>query len=291
MRSNINSFIFLGDNVYGDTENNKLDLLINAYEMQKKKIPNWLFEKDIYAIWDDHDYGVNDGGKEYKLKYESEELYESFWSFDHDDLRKKIDGTYFSNIIEIDNKTRVKIIGLDTRFFRDNPSKSNQDNNKKSILGKEQWMWLKNEFKEDADIIFLLSSIQVLPEDHRFEKWSNFPKERERLLDNIKKSNKKIIILSGDRHRAAIYEHDGVTEITSSSLNKPITMFDKYKFLNYLPTSIRDFLLRENDSKQIGKTIIDSNYGLISINSEERIIKAYIKDELGNNRKEILIKF
>ena len=37
----------------------------NAYEIQKTRLPKWLMiEKEILAIWDDHDFGLNDGGEE-----------------------------------------------------------------------------------------------------------------------------------------------------------------------------------------------------------------------------------
>lgn len=57
----VNSFIFLGDNVYGDNEQGNLEKMTQAYETQAKMIPLWLRKKELYYIWDDHDFGVNDG--------------------------------------------------------------------------------------------------------------------------------------------------------------------------------------------------------------------------------------
>ena len=65
-KHNIDGFIFLGDNVYGDTSSGNLDKMKRAYAKQKSNFPSWLNKKDIIAIWDDHDYGVNDGGGDYK---------------------------------------------------------------------------------------------------------------------------------------------------------------------------------------------------------------------------------
>ena len=61
-RQDIDGFIFLGDNVYGDQKSGELVKLKRAYKTQKNKIPSWLFQKKILTIWDDHDYGKNDGG-------------------------------------------------------------------------------------------------------------------------------------------------------------------------------------------------------------------------------------
>ena len=66
---NLDGFIFLGDNVYGDQPNGQLLKMKNAYEIQKTRLPKWLMkEKEILAIWDDHDFGLNDGGKDYPNK-------------------------------------------------------------------------------------------------------------------------------------------------------------------------------------------------------------------------------
>jgi hypothetical protein len=40
--------------------------------------------------------------------------------------------------------------------------------------------------RQPADVRVIVSSIQVLPDDHRFEKWGNFPAERRRLLALIR---------------------------------------------------------------------------------------------------------
>ncbi|GIS25905.1 MAG: hypothetical protein CM15mP127_02780 [Gammaproteobacteria bacterium] len=59
--------------------------------------------------------------------------------------------------------------------------------------------------------------------EHRFEKWSNFPNERAKLLSLLSKasSNSNLLIVSGDRHRGGIYKKDNLIELTSSSMNKP----------------------------------------------------------------------
>ena len=58
----LNYFIFLGDNVYGDTPSGSLRKMKSAYDKQKKVLPDFLDDISIFSIWDDHDYGINDGG-------------------------------------------------------------------------------------------------------------------------------------------------------------------------------------------------------------------------------------
>ena len=113
-------FIFMGDNVYGDDKNsNDLKLLKKAYRKQKMKIP---FEKlretnEIFSIWDDHDYGKNDGGEEFKNKKEAKELFLKFWNIPVDDKRRNREGLYFSEKRDTEIGV-VQFIFLDTRYFR-----------------------------------------------------------------------------------------------------------------------------------------------------------------------------
>jgi alkaline phosphatase D len=76
----VDGFIFLGDNVYGDTPSGKLSKMKAAYKIQQTKLPQWLMrKKEILAIWDDHDFGINDGGGDYPFKKEAQKLFLEFW--------------------------------------------------------------------------------------------------------------------------------------------------------------------------------------------------------------------
>ena len=77
-RDNFNLFLMLGDNVYGDTERSDLMELKLAYEKQKENFKNLQFNFPFEAIWDDHDYGLNDAGSEYPYKTKSKDLFLDF---------------------------------------------------------------------------------------------------------------------------------------------------------------------------------------------------------------------
>jgi alkaline phosphatase D len=134
--------------------------------------------------------------------------------------RRQQEGVHWSYDQGPDGK-KVRFILLDTRFHRD-PLGSNG-----TMLGETQWKWLESQLVgSPAQVHVLVSSIQVLPSEHRFEKWANFPKERERLLSLLaRKDVPPVILLSGDRHVGEISldrESCGypLHEITSSSLNQ-----------------------------------------------------------------------
>jgi len=263
-KEQLDAFFFLGDNVYGDSRFFSITTLSRAYEIQKNKLPDWLENIEILQIWDDHDYGLNDGGKNYRHKEISQEIYLNFWKIPQDDQRRNQEGVFFSKFVN-HNERIIQFIGMDTRYHRSNLKGSknfyrpNTDIDA-TILGEKQWLWLKDELDKEADIKIIASSIQVLAKEHRFEKWSNFPDERFKLLSMLSEAstNSNLIIISGDRHRGGIYKKENLMEVTSSSMNKPSNI---------------DY---ETDKYLDGKTHPEENYGIIEITDKRVFI--YLKN-------------
>jgi alkaline phosphatase D len=229
----------------------------------------------IFPIWDDHDYGLNDAGSEYPSKRQSQEIYLNFWGIPLDDDRHNRDGIYFSEEKIIQGKV-FKLIFLDTRFFR---SKLKGPKGKyienldpdATILGNSQWNWLESKLKDQFDFLMIFSSIQIIAEDHPYEKWNNFPHEKEKLFKMLNKYNDKTLFVSGDRHRGGIYKESGIYEITASSLNKPGSNFD------------------ETDANLIGKTYNQENYGSLEVS--ETKINVLLKDVKGQTLNMVSLKY
>ena len=248
-KEKLNYFVFLGDNVYGDLPSGSLIKMKYAYKKQRSILPEFLDQMEVYSIWDDHDFGINDGGGDYELKKNAKKMFLDFWEISKNDIRRKREGIYFSDE-KIFYDKKFKLIFLDTRYFRSKLIKENDTyikNEDGTILGKEQWNWFSEELKDDFDFLIVFSSIQILAEDHRFEKWSNFPSEKNKLLDYLHEFKGKTLLVSGDRHRGGIYTKNNLIEITASSLNKPGSF---------------DF---ESDKYLVGKTFPEENYGTIEI--------------------------
>ena len=257
--------VLLGDNVYGDFNNAGAKQLKQAYQilLENKSFQYIKNNIPIIPIWDDHDYGINDGGKNWKYKNIAKKLFLDFFSVDNDDVRFKREGIYHTKDIELFNK-KIKIVSLDTRFFKDdftfNKDRSlnkkymiDYDKNK-TILGKEQWKWLSNELNKKYNLFILLSSFQVLSTSHGWEKWNNFYYERKKLL-KLLNQNPLSIILSGDRHFAGIYNYKNIYEITASSFNQ------------------KTFNIIENDNLRVGELIGKNNFGIIKLDESNIEIK------------------
>jgi alkaline phosphatase D len=202
-------FIWGGDIVYADTD--KVDKIRAFYQMQDKVPAYASLKKQVFitGTWDDHDYGLNDGGEEFISKQGSQQAFLDFMDVPKDSPRRKQEGVYSSQMISKQGAL-VKIINLDTRYFR---TKLTDDRGKGrrykpnpvgegTILGDLQWKWLESELSNSkADFNLIVSSIQFLSSEHGFEKWANHPSEVQKMKQLIAKSNAKgVIILSGDRH-------------------------------------------------------------------------------------------
>ena len=274
-KENLNYFIFLGDNVYGDSPDGKLEKLRYAYKKQKSLLPSFLNDINILSIWDDHDYGLNDGGRDYSLKKESQKMFLDFWEIPNDDIRSSREGIYFSQNKFFFNK-KFKLIFLDTRYFRSPLAgpKGKYLKNKSTdstILGINQWKWLEKELDEYFDFLIIFSSIQIIPEDHGYEKWGNFPNDRDKFFSLLEQSINKTLLVSGDRHLGGIYKKDGLFEITASSLNKPGSIF------------------YETDKYLLDKTYNQENYGIIEI--FENNIELKLKNKSGKSLNSISISY
>ncbi len=282
-KEDLTEFFFLGDNIYGDNKDGSLEKMLSAYKKQSNNLPNWLNEIEINAIWDDHDFGVNDGGEDYKEKAQAQKLFLDFWKIQEADRRSNGEGIYFSKDVLLNNKI-IKIIGLDTRYFRsplegEKRKRTPTKDTSKTILGVDQWSWLENQLTQNIDILVLASSIQVIATNHGFEKWGNFPHERQRLFKLLNGIEKPVVMLSGDRHKAGLYRIGNLYEITSSSLNKPLpawlsTLWDKTE--------------KETDEFLLGEMFYESNYGILEINKTGLITLA-LKDKQGKILNKIVI--
>lgn len=201
-------WIWGGDNIYSDTEN--MGKMWRNYKkvLSNKDYKSLLKTTEIMATWDDHDYGLNDGGYEFSKKKEAQQLFLDFIGVSKKDKRRQQEGIYTSKIFKT-SKGSIKVIILDTRYFRSKLKKSTikgkryepDTNESKTMLGKTQWNWLTNELKKATeDFTIVVSSIQFLSSEHGFEKWENFPKEVQKLKNLVTQSPSNIILLSGDRH-------------------------------------------------------------------------------------------
>lgn len=231
-------FLWLGDNIYGDTQD--MSVMRDKYD-DKKRHPDYHKFLDanipVMATWDDHDFGRNNDGKHYPKRSESQLEFLRHFDVPSTDVRYQgQEGIYNAKMLGPQGK-QVHVIMLDARYFRSPTFDSYGacEGDKSTVLGQAQWQWLEQELKKPSELKIIATGIQVLPplyqdrnkEEYcaytanaeaaiarlgesemsgtRFESWAEIPLERERLLRLVQKTVNQgkagqVVFVSGDQH-------------------------------------------------------------------------------------------
>ena len=281
-------FIFLGDNIYGDSTDMKV---LERKYAKLNTIPGFKKIREqtrVVATWDDHDYGENDAGAEFSAKVASRELMLDFWNEPTESIRRTQDGGIYTSYT-LGKEHKVQIILLDTRWNRTSllevkgmvsygqrviedrgPYLANPDVDA-SLLGETQWRWLEAELEKEVDVRIIGTSIQLLPEFSGWESWANFPVERQRMIDMLNKYQREpVVLISGDVHWAELSKIDQarkwpLVELTSSGLTEEWTAVSP-------------------NVHRVGEAYPVANYGNVEIelNEQTTLISLSIKDVKGD---------
>lgn len=284
-------FVFLGDNIYGDTED--MQLLADKYQQlaAKPSFQNLQKQLPIIATWDDHDYGWNDTGRHYPYKEASKRLFLDFFQEAVDSERRKREGIYTSYMYEKAGR-KLQIILLDGRSFRDDllAYDGSLDGQRQffygldyiphqgtdsTLLGEAQWAWLEQELRKEADVRIIGSGTQFGVSYNGYEAWANFPHEQARMLALIKKTRANgVLFITGDVHYAEISKLESaevypIYDITASGLSST-------------------WHFATPNENRIEGPIMDNHFGLLTVHWEEQPIRlqAEIWDIRGNQRIE-----
>lgn len=155
------------------------------------------------AVWDDHDYGPNDIGKNYILKETSRDVFKSYW------LNKSY-GMNGEGIYSMYTHADVDIFMLDNRWWRSDDkmqdSVNGQPNPEKEMFGKQQITWLKNSLLySTATFKLIVTAGQALNPLSTTDRWTRFPAEYNDFMAFLTRYNiSGVVFLSGDRHHSAI---------------------------------------------------------------------------------------
>jgi len=264
-------WIWLGDNIYADTEDTTELKKCWVMQMNKPGYADFAKKTRIIGTWDDHDYGQNNVGKDNPIKKTSMNMFLDFIGEPKDSPRRKQEGVYTSYTFGPWGK-QVKIILLDTRYNRDKYSR------KGDILGAAQWAWLENELNTSkAQVNLICTSIQFIPKRALYELWKRFPRAKKRLNDLVVSSNASgVIFLSGDVH------HSEFLKDKVKGRQYPI-----YEFTSSGMTHYNNFYHIFNKRKTVGKVFYGKSYGIIDFDwGPQPAVSFKIMDENNNRVRE-----
>ena len=284
--------VLLGDNIYADIEDGKLkpstpEKMAACYK-ELAAVPAFRKLRQsayLMATWDDHDYGNNDAGVEWEHKEDAQKQFLDFLGVPADSPRRKQKGVYWAETFGPEGK-RVQVIMLDGRYFRSpikkaerplpgttiRPYLPNTDADA-TVLGEEQWKWLEGELKKPAEVRLIGSGIQVVSEDHPFEKWASVPAERERLYKLIRDTTAGgVVILSGDRH---------LGDISCDPMAVGYPLYDATS--SGFNQGAKEYRIQEPNRFRVGGMPWGNNFGVVQIDwaAKDPLVSLQLRGEDG----------
>ena len=261
--------MWLGDNLYFREADWYTETGINYRYSQMRARPELqplLGSTANYAIWDDHDYGPNDGDRTFREKEASLNAFQRFWG----NPSAGVDG--MPGVTTSFEREDCQFFLLDNRYHRTpNGIKTSEP----TILGKAQLDWLiESLVSSTATFKFVCVGGQVISNLNKFETYFHIaPNERQYLLDAIIKNRiKNVIFLTGDMQSSelSVYSKEGIRiyDMTVSPLTaKP-----------YQPENGNGFRVR-------GTGFGDRSFGLVEVYGLEGRRKAKLMLYDLNGRK------
>lgn len=188
-------FFWTGDNIYGDALDP--DILAEEYRRQRAvaSLQPLLRTTPQLAVWDDHDFGLNDHDRTNPVKEEALAVFERYWANPAHGL-PGAPGIFFRY-----SYGGVDFFFLDARYHRD--PNAIPDSAGKTMLGAAQLAWLKEGLAaSEAPFKVLISgSGWTKAKGPGGDSWASFLHERDSLFAFIQRQGiEGVVLVSGDTH-------------------------------------------------------------------------------------------
>ncbi len=186
---------WIGDNIYADALDP--DILREEYRRQREipALQPVIHNISSLAVWDDHDFGLNNHDRTNPVKDGAYEVFLEYWpnpSFGLPDV-KGIFYTYTWG--------QVEFFVIDGRWYRD--PDEDPDTPEKTMLGAAQYKWLTEKLDASTAVFKVLVSGSGWSKNkgEGGDSWAAFLHERNRLFDFIRDSEiTGVVMMSGDTH-------------------------------------------------------------------------------------------
>lgn len=195
------AMLWLGDNVYADTLDP--DIMAECYQRQRglPELQEFIRTVPQLAIWDDHDFGLNDSDRRSPAREDALRVFRRYWANPAYGL-PDTPGVFFQF-----HYGGVDFFLLDNRYHRD-PIHAGAPE-PRSALGAAQKDWLKRQLRGSrAPFKVLVSGQPWSDEKGGGESWQSFAEERAELFAFLREEGiGGVVLLSGDNHVAELNCH------------------------------------------------------------------------------------
>jgi alkaline phosphatase D len=233
-----------------------------------KEMQPLLARTQNFAIWDDHDFGPNDGDRSFYNKYVTQKEFKNFW----------VNKTYGADYEQREgnystfNWGDAQFFLLDNRFFK---SPNNRLTGKRVLLGETQLEWLMDALSSSsASFKIICIGGQVLNTAARFENYATYPEEKAKLLQEIEANKiKGVLFLSGDRH---------FTELSKQERVGTYPLYD-WTVSSLTSGTSTSYQQETNLNRVEGSVFAVNDFGILSFsgNKENRQLKLALYDKNG----------
>lgn len=184
---------FLGDNIYADSA--EPAALADLYRRQREveRLKPFIRSTPSLAIWDDHDFALNDSDRNNPIRTEALDLFKKYWANPSYGL-PQTPGIFFKY-----EYGGVDFFFLDGRYNRHPTDYAGAD---KTMLGAEQKAWLKDQLRASrAPFKVLVSGGGFSKAERGGDSWAVYTTERDEILDFIRDNRiEGVFGISGDSH-------------------------------------------------------------------------------------------
>ncbi len=219
---------FIGDNSYADKIDQKWGIEANKSQLWRRYAETferlYFYHSSMLTptlfLWDDHDYGLNNGGRDFKYKKDALEVFKAFYPL------KEIRGVYSFTLGagSLFKAFNQNFLFIDARYFR-----SLKNDKVQTQWGRDQEKRVFNQLNIDGKFTWLIQGDQYFGAYHPFESYErDRPESFLKMLSRLKKSRAKVLFVSGDRHLTEIMKIDKkilgyeTYELTSSGMHAKV---------------------------------------------------------------------
>lgn len=185
---------FLGDNIYADSDQPETLADLHRRQREIERLKPFIGSTPSLAIWDDHDFALNDSDRTNPIRAEALALFKQYWA------NPSYGTAATPGIFCKYTYSGVDFFFLDGRYHRDPVAEP--DVAGKTMLGAEQKAWLKDQLRASrAPFKVLVSGGGFSKAERPGDSWAAFTHERDELFDFIRDNRiEGVFGISGDSH-------------------------------------------------------------------------------------------
>lgn len=283
--------LMIGDNVYADQSSansysqTNPEIIWERYVDARLRFPVYFQQKLIptHGLWDDHDFGLNNGNRDFKYKEEAKEIFEAFFAQDltTDDWSKS---TGVGGLLSLGD---FNLYFLDGRSFR-------SEDKSGSHIGLDQSAWFYSKLREEVTPSLVIKGDQFFGGYHNYESFEgNHADNFQEFITELKQMKTPFVFISGDRHLSEIMQFPRSLfgkpsfEITSSPIHAK-TFSEEVDSNPWRVVSEKakvNFMIIENEAKDNHWFLDVENIGENGEIHFRRELAVYIKDLQDNLRE------